>query len=88
MANVEFSYNGMPVGYFEESPPPRAATRCRYMPYRGPGHLKMHTALARDQRVACRFFDGDQLHELVVDAVPEYGVLSIVSVHPVSSASM
>lgn len=86
MANLEFAYDGMPVGYFEESSFPQAAGRFRYMPCRGRGHLEMHEAVRRDQRAVCTFRDGEQLFEIVVDGVPESGVLSIASVSPVSSS--
>src|SRR5437763_16613432 len=52
---LEFSYEGMPVGYFEEERYPMAPRRYRYMPYRGPGHYEMQTARRAGGRPRCTF---------------------------------
>jgi hypothetical protein len=77
--DLEFSFHGMPVGYFEESDYPRSGGCFRYMPYRGPGHYNMNKELARGP-VQCSFNDGDSVYEFVVVSVPEYGVLLIEAV--------
>jgi hypothetical protein len=39
--DLEFTFEGKPVGYFEESECPRVPGRYRYMPYRGIGHYEL-----------------------------------------------
>jgi len=73
---LEFSFDSLPVGCFEEPDYPRSAGRYRYIPYRGAGHYNMGQALARGP-VHCSFKDGDSVYEFVVVSVPEYGVLDI-----------
>jgi hypothetical protein len=74
---LEFSYEGMPVGYFEEEGYPAAPGRYRYMPYRGPGHYEMQAALGAGARPRCTFStNGRDVSFTVIDC-PEYGVLEL-----------
>ena len=43
---LQFSFDGAPVGYFEEPSYPREAGEYRYMPFRGIGHYNLGRALA------------------------------------------
>jgi len=72
---LEFSYEGMPVGYFEEAAYPTAPGRYRYMPYRGEGHYRMQAALRAGARPRCIF--GSSASFAVLEC-PEYGVLELV----------
>jgi len=74
---LEFSYEGMPVGYFEEQRYPTVAGRYRYMPYRGPGHYKMQTARRAGARPRCTFHTDNRAVSFVVVDCPEYGVLEL-----------
>lgn len=73
----EFSYQDMPVGCFEEESFPAAAGRFRYMPYRGPGHYEMQTALSAGSRPECSYREGNRIVSFVVVDCPEYGVLEL-----------
>ncbi len=78
---LEFSFDGLPVGHFEDRAP-FGAGRYRYMPYRGPGHLKMGEVLRGGAHARCVFTDGKKRYEFLVTGVPEYGVLEIEKVSP------
>jgi hypothetical protein len=75
---LEFSYEGMPVGYFEEAGYPTAPGRYRYMPYRGPGHSKMQTAMRAGSRPCCTFRTEGRVVSFVVVDCPGYGILESV----------
>jgi hypothetical protein len=74
---LEFSYRGMPVGYFEETQYPAAPGRYRYTPYRGWGHYEMHTALSAGERPRCSFQAGGREFAFTVVNCPKYGVLEL-----------
>ena len=80
----EFSYDGLIVGRLEEQFP-TSAGRFRYMPYRGPGHLKMGEAVRLEGAARCTFDSNGQRFEMVVDGIPEYGVLSVSAVRGLGS---
>lgn len=67
----EFSYKGMPVGYFKNEFVPSMPGRYQYEPYRGSGHYEMQTALQSGERPCCTI--GETTFE-VLDC-PEYGIL-------------
>ena len=73
---LEFWFQGLPVGFFEEPEYPRTSGRYRYMPYRGPGHYRMGQALAHGP-AQCSFKAGWRRRKFTVKSVPEYGVLEI-----------
>jgi hypothetical protein len=50
---LEFWHEGRPVGVFETDAAPDAPGRYRYMPYRGPGHYALATALQEGERPYC-----------------------------------
>jgi hypothetical protein len=74
---LEFTYEGMPVGYFEEQRYPMSPGRYRYMPYRGPGHYEMQSARVTGDRPRCSFRDGNRIVSFVVLNCPDYGVLEL-----------
>ncbi len=74
---LEFSYEGTPVGYFEEERYPVAPGRYRYMPYRGPGHYEMQTAHRAGGRPRCTYSANGRAVSFAVVDCPEYGVLEL-----------
>ena len=73
----DFLFEGMEVGYFEETEMPRAAGRFRYMPYRGPGHYEMQTQRRAGSSPRC-YYDADDVRvAFSVRDCPEYGVLEL-----------
>ena len=73
---LQFSFDGAPVGYFEEPSYPREPGEYRYMPFRGIGHYNLVRALAEGPAL-CRFVDMDYAYEFWVSSRPRYGVLAI-----------
>ena len=82
---LEFSFDGMPVGYFEELEYPRIAGRYRYMPYRGPGHYYMFQATSAGS-ARCSFAQSGARYEFVVVPSHEHGVLEIKSIESVDQS--
>ena len=76
-SKLEFSYDGMPVGYFEEEHYPVAPGRYRYEPYRGSGHYEVQTALDAGTQPRCIFQVGGRTTSFAVVGCPEYGVLEL-----------
>ena len=74
---LEFKFNGMPVGYFEESEYPRNDGRYRYMPYRGLGHYQMGIELREKGRARCNYTVGSEEVSFAVLDCPEYGFLKL-----------
>jgi hypothetical protein len=73
---LEFSFDGQPAGYFDEAGYPSAPGIYRYMPYRGPGHHRLQTALGSG-RAACTYeLDGATIHFEVLRC-PEPGRLEL-----------
>lgn len=85
MEKLVFPFRGMPVGTLEELRFPAGAGRFRYMPYRGPGHFDMCEAVKNKGTARCTFEQDGQPFDMVVDGIPEYGVLSVATVRQVSS---
>ena len=52
---LEFMFDGLPVGVFMEPEYPTGNGRYRYMPYRGPGHLRMQTTLDTAGEAPCYY---------------------------------
>jgi hypothetical protein len=79
MSELEFFYDGMAVGTFEELEYPRKNGTFRYMPYRGAGHYEMQTARRNAVLPRC-YYDDDQerVFFTVVDC-PEYGILELTN---------
>jgi hypothetical protein len=73
---LEFWFQRLPVGVFQEPEYPRASGRYRYMPYRGPGHLRMGQALMKGP-ARCYYKAGWWRRKFTVKSVPEYGVLEV-----------
>ena len=73
---LQFSFDGAPVGYFEEPSYPREPGEYRYMPFRGIGHYNLGRALA-DGPALCRFVDANDTYDFVVSLRPRHGVLAI-----------
>ena len=77
MQELDFMFNGGPVGYFEESGYPRSAGRYRYMPYRSYSHYAMHEARKGGDTPRC-YYDAEGVRvSFAVRNVPEYGVLEL-----------
>lgn len=74
---LEFSYEGMPVGCFEEDRYPITPGRYRYVPYRGPGHFAMQTARRAGAQPRCTFEAAGHVVSFTVVDCPEYGVLEL-----------
>jgi hypothetical protein len=77
MADLDFFYNGMEVGYFEGAAYPRKNGKYRYMPYRGPGHYEMQTERRAGGSPRCYY---DLMKERVLFTIldcPEYGILQL-----------
>ena len=83
---LQFSFEGAPVGYFEEPSYPRQPGEHRYMPFRGIGHYNLCRALAQGPAV-CRFVSADETYEFLMRSIPRYGVVAIEKVALVSAAS-
>ena len=77
LKRLEFSFNGMPVGYFDESEYPRKAGRYRYVPYRGPGHYQMQTESREKGRARCCYNIGSERVFFDVLDCAEYGSLEL-----------
>jgi hypothetical protein len=77
MSVVEFTFKGMPVGEFEDPGLPSAPGSRRYMPFRGPGHHEMQSALQSGATATCEAVLDDRRVQFVVAACPSYGVLQI-----------
>ena len=75
---LEFSYEGMPVGVFKEAGYPTTPGRYRYEPHRGPGHYEMSEALRAGSRPRCTFRTDDREVSYAFVDCPEYGVLELV----------
>ena len=73
---LEFSFQGQPVGCFEESEYPQTSGRYRYAPQRGIGHYEMGKALGRGP-VQCSFKDDGLTRKFTVLSEPEPGVLEV-----------
>jgi hypothetical protein len=74
---LEFTFEGQPVGYFEEPEFPASGGRYRYMPYRGPGHYRMGIKLSEAGRAQCSYDSGGERVLFIVQSCPEYGVLEL-----------
>ena len=74
--DLEFIYEGKPVGYFEESECPTVSGRYRYMPYRGIGHYELGLALRDGKHPRCTVPSHPDVSFSVL-ACPEYGVLEL-----------
>jgi hypothetical protein len=79
--DLEFSFQGRTVGYFEESAYPKSGGRYRYVPYRGPGHYHLTQALLGGP-ARCAFTSEEGTVEFVVASLPEYGVVQIDALSP------
>ncbi|HTH48249.1 MAG TPA: hypothetical protein VMB21_12120 [Candidatus Limnocylindria bacterium] len=76
-SKLEFMFEGMLVGCFQERTFPATAGRYRYMPYRGPGHYNLGLRFQELGRAQCHYdVEGDRVF-FVVLARPEYGVLEL-----------
>ena len=75
-SNLEFTYDGKPVGYFEEPECPRVSGRYRYVPYRGPGHYELQLAVRDGKTPRCVVPSNPEISFAVL-ACPEYGVLEL-----------
>ena len=72
-----FFFESMPVGYFVGPTDPGGSGRYHYMPFRGPGHLRMHQRLKTGAKTRCDYRFGDVPIRFTVLGCPEYGVLEL-----------
>jgi hypothetical protein len=77
MHQLDFMFEGGPVGYFEESEYPRCDGRYRYMPYRSLSHYAMHELRRAGGVPRCHFDVGGVRVTFAVRDCPEYGVLEL-----------
>jgi len=80
MTKLDFSYDGLTVGYFEDERLPLARGDYRYMSYRGFGHLKMVESVRAGKPARCVAQSGDRRVEFLVARIPEHNVLSVIDV--------
>lgn len=73
----EFFFNGMRVGFFEETGFPTKPGRYRYMPYRSGGHYEMHKSRRAGLQPRCTLYIDDRVISFVVVDCPEYGMLEL-----------
>ncbi|MBK1877088.1 hypothetical protein [Pelagicoccus mobilis] len=74
---LEFEFNGMPVGYFEESSFPYSDGIYKYMPYRGSGHYELGQELKKGKNAHCSYNDGGKKVGFEVVEHVEYGTLKL-----------
>ena len=74
---LEFEFNGMPVGYFEEESYPTSDGIFKYMPYRGPGHYEMGEELRKGKNAHCSYKSGRTTITFSVVKHIEYGTLEL-----------
>ena len=77
MHALDFTLNGLAVGYFLGAEYPRQDGRYRYMPYRGPGHYQLGVALREGHVARCHFETNEARVSFAVLSCPEYGVLEL-----------
>jgi hypothetical protein len=77
-SRLEFMFEDMPVGYFQESEFPATDGSYHYMPYRGPGHYRLGLRLQETGRAQCCYDVGSERVLFVVRRCPEYGVLELI----------
>jgi hypothetical protein len=70
-------FTGLPVGCFEGSEYPQRNGQYVYMPYRGPGHLKMQTERRKIGHARCYYDVGAERISFTVVDCPTYGVLEL-----------
>jgi hypothetical protein len=76
VVKLDFEYDGIPAGCFTEGGSyPSAPGAYRYMPYRGPGHLRMLDELRGAGFARCTCVGPEGRMTFVVRACPEYGLL-------------
>jgi hypothetical protein len=68
-------FEDLPVGDFEDTRFPEHDGSYRFMPYRGPGHHKMQTALRALGSARCYYHVGDKRVYFSIDGCPEHGVI-------------
>ncbi len=73
---LDFTYDGKRVGYFEEPVCPSTPGRYRYMPYRSIGHYELNIALRAGRRPRCAV-PSHPGKSFTVLSCPEYGVLEL-----------
>lgn len=74
VGKLEFSFNGLEVGVFDEDDYPAAPGRYRFIPYRGTGLHQFATFLRTQNPATCVFRDGDSMIAFKVLSIPEYGL--------------
>lgn len=73
--DLEFFFNGFPVGFFEEKVFPTKPGLYRYMPHRGPGQYELVLAQQAGTKPQCSYETVELLVRFLVVDCPQYGVL-------------
>jgi hypothetical protein len=78
--SLDFEYKGLKVGYFMDLPSyPKGPDKYRYMPYRGPGHLRFWEDSQRSGAVRCTYGDSNGKVVFLARQTGEQGVIEIES---------
>ena len=72
----EFFFEEHAAGYFEDQLP-SSPGQYRYMPFRGPGHLRLVEALASSGSQRCYYVIEGEKHYFIVLKNPSHGVLLV-----------
>jgi len=72
-----FFFEGNPVGYFVADALPSAPGHYQYMPYRGPGHLSLMTALKSAGPQRCHYVADRRKVQFTVLALISCGLLDL-----------
>ncbi len=79
--NIEFFFGHQAVGYFDGEPP-SSAGEYRYMPFRGPGHLRLAEELARKGPQYCHYVVNGETRYFTVARIPRPHVLEVSELVP------
>jgi hypothetical protein len=75
---LDFSCDGLVAGQFiDMTSYPKAPGRYAYMPYRGPGHLRLQDECRRSGFARCTYVEPTGQVSFRARAVGEYGVLDV-----------
>jgi hypothetical protein len=77
MNEIEFYFQGNPVGTFIDPAPPFEKCNCKYMPYRGPGHFAMQTELKNNGIARCYYDSKEGRHIFEVTSCSANGELEL-----------
>ena len=79
--NIQFFFGHQVVGYFEDQPA-SSAGEYRYMPFRGPGHLRLVEELSRKGPQYCHYVANGETRYFTVARIPSPHVLEVSELVP------